>query len=60
MASLGAAVCQAITSYRRSQEQKRRAVELEARFTRANLQTLRMQITPHFLVNTLNSIAALV
>jgi two-component system, LytTR family, sensor kinase len=53
-------VCQAITNYRSSQERERRAVELEARLITAKLQALRMQINPHFLFNTLNSIAALV
>ena len=53
-------VCQAITNFRRSQERERRAAELEARLTSAKLQALRMQINPHFLFNTLNSIAALV
>jgi signal transduction histidine kinase len=53
-------VCQAITYFRRSQERERRAAELEARLTSAKLQALRMQINPHFLFNTLNSIATLV
>jgi len=53
-------VCQAITHFRSSQERERRAAELEARLTSAKLQALRMQINPHFLFNTLNSIAALV
>jgi two-component sensor histidine kinase len=53
-------VCQAITNFRSSQERERRAVELEARLTSAKLQALRMQINPHFLFNTLNSIATLV
>ena len=53
-------VCQAIANFRSSQERERRAAELEARLTSAKLQALRMQINPHFLFNTLNSIAALV
>jgi len=52
--------CQAITNFRTSQERERRAAELEARLTSAKLQALRMQINPHFLFNTLNSIAVLV
>ncbi|HRI12557.1 MAG TPA: histidine kinase [Verrucomicrobiota bacterium] len=53
-------VCQAITNFRSSQERERQAAELAARLTSAQLQALRMQINPHFLFNTLNSIAALV
>ena len=53
-------VGQAITNFRRSQARERRAAELEARLTSAKLQALRMQINPHFLFNTLNSITALV
>lgn len=52
--------CQAITYFVRLQERERREAELEARLTTARLQALRMQIHPHFLFNTLNSIAALV
>jgi two-component sensor histidine kinase len=53
-------VCQGIRNFRISQERERRAAELEARLTSAKLQALRMQINPHFLFNTLNSIVALV
>jgi two-component system LytT family sensor kinase len=53
-------VCQGIRNFRISQERERRAAELEARLTSAKLQALRMQLNPHFLFNTLNSIAALV
>lgn len=53
-------VCQAITNFRSSQVRERHAAELEARLTSAQLQALRIQINPHFLFNTLNSIAALV
>ena len=53
-------VCQGIRNFRISQERERRAAELEARLTSAQLRALRMQINPHFLFNTLNSIAALV
>jgi LytS/YehU family sensor histidine kinase len=52
--------CQAITNFRSSQERERRAAELEARLTSAKLQALRIHINPHFLFNTLHSIAALV
>ena len=57
---MAVSVCVAVAHVRRSQERERRAIELEARLTQAKLQTLRMQINPHFLFNTLNAIATLV
>ena len=37
-----------------------REARLEAELTRAHLETLRLEIQPHFLFNTLNSVAALI
>ncbi len=53
-------LCQTITYFRKLQEREQRAAELEASLASAKLQALRMQINPHFLFNTLNSIAGLV
>jgi len=46
--------------YLRYRERERRASELEAQLVRARLDALRMQLNPHFLFNTLNTIAALI
>jgi two-component system, LytTR family, sensor kinase len=47
--------------YNRSlRERDRFEAELEAKLTRARLDALRMQVNPHFLFNSLNTIAALV
>ena len=46
--------------YLRSQEEKLRSSELEKQLSAAQLHALQMQIDPHFLFNTLNSLAALV
>jgi LytS/YehU family sensor histidine kinase len=43
-----------------SQEKERRAQELETQLTSARLQTLQLQLQPHFLFNTLNTLASLV
>jgi len=50
----------ALLFYQRSRERERRGAELESRLTQARLQALRMQLNPHFLFNTLNSISSLV
>jgi LytS/YehU family sensor histidine kinase len=44
----------------RERERERRTLALEAQLAGAELQALRMQLHPHFLFNTLNTIAALV
>jgi two-component system, LytTR family, sensor kinase len=45
--------------YRQLRENELRAASLETQLARAQLHALRMQIHPHFLFNTLNSISAL-
>jgi two-component sensor histidine kinase len=49
-----------ISYYQQLRERERHTLELEARLTQANLQTLKTQLQPHFLFNTLNAIASLV
>jgi two-component sensor histidine kinase len=49
-----------VSYYRQLRERERRTLELEARLMQSNLQTLKAQLQPHFLFNTLNAIAALV
>jgi len=46
--------------YRQMQERELRAAELEKRLAQARLQTLQMQLNPHFLFNSLHAISALV
>jgi two-component system, LytTR family, sensor kinase len=53
-------VAHALQFYERAKARERREVELEARLVQVRLQALRMQLNPHFLFNTLNSIASLV
>ncbi len=53
-------VAHAFLFYERAKARERRATELAARLAQARLQTLQMQLNPHFLFNTLNSIASLV
>ena len=53
-------VAHALRFYERSKTRERHEAELESRLAQARLQALRMQLNPHFLFNTLNSIASLV
>lgn len=50
----------AVTYYRDLQERKLKAVQLESLLHQAQLEALRSQLHPHFLFNTLHSIAELV
>lgn len=53
------AVAHAVNYYRRSREKEVHLQKLAVQLAEAKLQALRMQIHPHFLFNTLNSITAL-
>ena len=44
--------------YRKNREKEIESLQLEARLVKAQLQALKMQLHPHFLFNTLNTIAA--
>lgn len=46
--------------YRRHQEELLRASQLETQLARAQFMALRMQLNPHFLFNTLNTISELI
>ena len=50
----------AFAAYERTGQLELRKSQLEAELTRAQLVALRLEIQPHFLFNTLNSIAALI
>ncbi len=53
-------VAHAFVFYERARDRERHAVMLEAGLTKSRLQTLQTQLQPHFLFNTLNSIASLI
>ncbi len=46
--------------YHRSRDREKRAADLEGQLARARLDALRMQLNPHFLFNTLNTVVALI
>jgi two-component system, LytTR family, sensor kinase len=49
----------AIDYYTKFRDRELRATQLEAQLSQAQLQALRMQLNPHFLFNTLNSVSSL-
>ena len=53
-------VCYAFDYYRKYREREFLASQLEAQLAQAQLESLRMQLHPHFLFNTLNGIVGLV
>lgn len=53
-------ICYALDYYRKYREREFLASRLEAQLAQAQLDSLRMQLHPHFLFNTLNNIVGLV
>jgi len=53
-------ICYALDYYRKYREREFLASRLEAQLAQAQLESLRMQLHPHFLFNTLNGIVGLV
>lgn len=54
-----ALIAHALLYYRRYRERELRAAQLEAQLAKVHLQTLKSQLQPHFLFNTMHSISAL-
>jgi two-component system, LytTR family, sensor kinase len=52
-------IAHAMSYYRRFRERQLRATQLEGQLAKAHLQTLKSQLQPHFLFNTMHSISAL-
>ena len=52
-------IAHAIAYYRQFREHERAALQLQTELVNAQLQTLRMQLQPHFLFNTLQAISTL-
>ncbi len=52
-------IAYAASYYRRFRERELRATQLEGQLAKARLQTLKSQLQPHFLFNTLHSISSL-
>ncbi len=52
-------ITQALAYYSKYQERELQSSQLEAQLAHAQLEVLKIQLEPHFLFNTLNSIAAL-
>ncbi|HEV2914753.1 MAG TPA: histidine kinase [Pyrinomonadaceae bacterium] len=52
-------ISHALDYYRQKQERELKAAQLETRLARAQLDALRLQLHPHFLFNTLNTISVL-
>jgi signal transduction histidine kinase len=52
-------VLRGLESRRRLRDEQLRSIQLETQLAQSQLQTLRMQLQPHFLFNTLNAISAL-
>jgi two-component sensor histidine kinase len=53
-------VCYAVDYYRKYRERESLAAQLESQLAQAQLESLRTQLHPHFLFNTLNGIVGLV